>query len=150
MKTTRNVRRICKGCAVGGEFGCGQNKEKQMHELGVVFHVIKSVNKIAEENNVSRVAAVTIELGEVSTVIPDYLQDCWKWAVGKETVMKDCELVVERIPAETFCEDCKQLYSTVKHGKICPYCGSEHTYLVRGNEFVLKNIVVADNSADRE
>ena len=39
-----------------------------MHELGVVFHVIKSVNRIAEENGVSRVSAVTIELGEVSSV----------------------------------------------------------------------------------
>ena len=58
-----------------------------MHELGVVFHVIKSVNRIAEENGVSRVSAVTIELGEVSSVIPDYLLDCWKWAVSKETVM---------------------------------------------------------------
>lgn len=47
-----------------------------MHELGVVFHVIKSVNKIAAENNVAKVTAVTIELGEVSTVIPEYLQDC--------------------------------------------------------------------------
>lgn len=115
-----------------------------MHELGVVFHVIKSVNKIAAENNVAKVTAVTIELGEVSTVIPEYLQDCWKWAVGKETVMKDAELVVERIPAETFCEDCKQIYSTVKYGKVCPYCDSEHTYLVRGNEFILKNIVAGE------
>lgn len=115
-----------------------------MHELGVVFHVIKSVNKIAAENNVAKVTAVTIELGEVSTVIPEYLQDCWKWAVGKETVMKDAELVVERITAETFCEDCKQIYSTVEYGKVCPYCGSEHTYLVRGNEFILKNIVAGE------
>ena len=49
------------------------NRENNMHELGVVFHVIKSVNRIAEENGVSRVSAVTIELGEVSSVIPDYL-----------------------------------------------------------------------------
>ena len=76
-----------------------------MHELGVVFHVIKSVNRIAEENGVSRVSAVTIELGEVSSVIPDYLLDCWKWAVSKEIVMKDAELRIEQIKAETFCEN---------------------------------------------
>ena len=116
-----------------------------MHELGVVFHVIKSVNRIAEENGVSRVSAVTIELGEVSSVIPDYLLDCWKWAVSKETVMKDAALIIEPIRAETFCEDCKGVYGTVAHGKICPYCGSEHTYLLRGNEFILKNITAADD-----
>ena len=37
------------------------------------------------------------------------------------------------------------VYGTVAHGKICPYCGSEHTYLLRGNEFILKNITAADD-----
>ena len=115
-----------------------------MHELGVVFHVIKSVNRIAEENGVSRVSAVTIELGEVSSVIPDYLLDCWKWAVSKEIVMKDAELRIEQIKAETFCEKCGKVYGTVEHGKICPYCGSDRTYLKQGNEFILKNIVAGD------
>lgn len=115
-----------------------------MHELGVVFHVIKSVNRIAEENGVSRVSAVTIELGEVSSVIPDYLLDCWKWAVSKEVVMKDAELRIEQIKAETFCENCGKVYGTVEHGKICPYCGSDRTYLKQGNEFILKNIVAGD------
>lgn len=120
------------------------NRENNMHELGVVFHVIKSVNRIAEENGVSRVSAVTIELGEVSSVIPDYLLDCWKWAVSKETVMKDAELCIEQIKAETFCENCGKVYGTVEHGKICPYCGSDRTYLKQGNEFILKNIVACD------
>ncbi len=115
-----------------------------MHELGVVFHVIKSVNRIAEENGVSRVSAVTIEFGEVSSVIPDYLLDCWKWAVSKEIVMKDAELRIEQIKAETFCENCGKVYGTVEHGKICPYCGSDRTYLKQGNEFILKNIVAGD------
>ena len=115
-----------------------------MHELGVVFHVIKNVNRIAEENGVSRVSAVTIELGEVSSVIPDYLLDCWKWAVSKEIVMKDAELRIEQIKAETFCENCGKVYGTVEHGKICPYCGSDRTYLKQGNEFILKNIVAGD------
>ncbi len=116
-----------------------------MHELGVVFHVIKSVNKIAEQNNVKHISAVTIELGEVSAVIPEYLQDCWKWAVGKETVLHDASLVIEPIKAITLCRNCEKTYYTVEHGKICPYCGSEETHLLRGNEFILKNIVAKDD-----
>lgn len=112
-----------------------------MHELGVVFHIIKAVEKVAAENDVSQVRSVTIELGEVSTVIPEYLSDAWKWAVLKRSEhMKEAELIVERIPAITYCEDCSQKYETVKYGKICPMCGSEHTYLVQGNEFNIKEI----------
>ena len=28
--------------------------------------------------------------------------------------------------------------------KICPYCGSEHTYLVQGNEHQIKEIEVSE------
>ena len=116
-----------------------------MHELGVVFHCIKEVNEIAAENKVARVNSVTIQLGEVSTVIPELFEDCWNWAVKKETVLKDAKIHIERVEAVTFCEDCKKEYPTVKYGKTCPYCGSGNTYLVQGNEFLIKEIEVVDN-----
>ena len=111
-----------------------------MHELGIVFHVIKSVKSVAEENNLTEISKVTLSLGEVSTVIPDYLTDCWAWAAAKEELLKDAELAIEMIPAVTYCEDCQQTYGTVEHGKICPYCKSEHTYLKQGNEAYIKEI----------
>lgn len=112
-----------------------------MHELGVVFSVIKTVDKIAIENEMESVASVTLELGEVSTVIPEYLHDCWKWAVEKRSQkMKEAKLKIEKIDAITFCEDCKETYPTVEYGKKCPHCGSEHTYLLQGNEFNIKEI----------
>lgn len=115
-----------------------------MHELGVVFHCIKSVNNIAEENNVKRVNSVTIELGEVSQVIDYLFEDCWNWAIKREPVLKDSALKIEKIPAVTFCEGCGETYPTVQYGKICPMCGSERTYLVQGNELNIKEIEVFD------
>lgn len=112
-----------------------------MHELGVVFQVIKTVEQVAKENRLNEVNGVTLQLGEVSTVIEEYLHDVWKWAVEKRSEkMKGAELTVEKIPAITFCEDCKETYATVEFGKKCPYCGSEHTYLLQGNEFMIKEI----------
>ena len=111
-----------------------------MHELGIVFHVIKQVEELGKEQGLSHVESVTLELGEVSGVIPDYLQDCWKWAVNKSELMKGSVLLAETIPAVTFCEDCGETYPTVAHGKICPYCSSPRTYLLRGNELELKEI----------
>ena len=113
-----------------------------MHELGIVFHVIDSVNQIAGENGVSKVQSVTVEIGEVSLVVPELFEDCWKWAVKKQTVLHDAALRMETIRAVTFCENCKQQYPTVEYGKICPYCGSEKTFLLTGNEFNIKEIEV--------
>ena len=115
-----------------------------MHELSVVFHIAKVVEDIAKENNVARVSKVVLEVGEVSMIVNPYLQDCWKWKASKSEVLKDCELEIINIKAVTYCEDCKQQYETVKHGKICPFCGSNRTYLLRGNETNIKEIVVFD------
>lgn len=113
-----------------------------MHELGIVFYIIRDVKKVAEENKVEHVSAVVMNIGEVSTIIPDYLTDCWRWAADKEDLLRGCELKVNTVPAVTYCEDCGKEFATVQHGKICPHCGSEHTYLLRGNEVEIKEIQV--------
>lgn len=117
-----------------------------MHELGVTFYVVRDVKKAAEENGIDRIDFVTLEIGEVSGVIHEQLIDCWNWARKKEKVTETAELNIETLKAVTFCEDCEGEYSTVEYGKTCPYCGSEHTYLLRGNEFNIKEIGIYDDT----
>ena len=103
--------------------------------------MIKTVENLAKENNLTEIKSVTVEIGEVSTVIEDYLRKCWSWSVEKKsTMMQNTELLVEKIPAITYCEDCGEKFGTVEHGKKCPHCGSEKTYLLQGNEFNIKEI----------
>jgi hydrogenase nickel incorporation protein HypA/HybF len=78
----------------------------------------------------------------VSTIIPEYLTDCWRWAADKEDLLRGCELIINTIPAVTYCENCGKEFGTVEHGKKCPHCGSDRTYLVRGNEVEIKEITV--------
>ena len=113
-----------------------------MHELGIVFYIIRDVKQVAEENHVGHVSTVVMNIGEVSTVVPEYLTDCWRWAADREELLKGCELRVNTLPAVTWCDDCKQEYGTVQYGKKCPHCGSEHTWLLRGNEVEIKEIEV--------
>ena len=113
-----------------------------MHELGVVFHIMDSLEKVAGENEVTGISKVVLELGEVSTVLEDYLQNCWKWAAKKRELFTEAELIVEKLPAVTWCDGCKKTYPTVEHGKICPHCGSPQTWLLQGNEFNIKEIEV--------
>ena len=115
-----------------------------MHELGTVLYVIEQVEKVAEENNITQVAAVTLQVGEVSGIIPAYITDAWKWAIKESEYLKQADLKIENLEAVTFCEDCRKTYPTVKYAKICPYCGSEHTYLVTGNEYIIKEIEVPE------
>lgn len=119
--------------------GIGE-KDKIMHELGIIVHVIKTVEEVGQENNLTAVKAVTCQIGEVSGVVPEYLLDCWSYACRKSELLKDSELKIEIQKGVTFCEDCEKTYSTVEYGKKCPYCESEATYLVEGNGFSIKEI----------
>ena len=127
---------MCRTDRVGGE---GQGT---MHELGVTYHIMESLEKVAAKNDVTKITKVTLELGEVSTVIASYLTKCWKWAAAKRPLFEEAELVIESLPAVTFCQSCERRYSTVEYGKKCPYCESEDTFLIQGNEFNIKEIEV--------
>ena len=115
-----------------------------MHELGIVFHVIDRVEAVAKENGVTKIATVTLEIGEVSGVVPEYLTDCWKWAVNGEraqgSVLRGSALVIETLPAVTVCNACTRTYPTVQYGRTCPYCKSEDTVLLSGAEMNIKEL----------
>ena len=111
-----------------------------MHELGIVFHTIKTVERVGADNGLTEVASVTLELGEVSGAIPGELVNCWDWAVKRTELMPAAKLRIETIPAVTHCGQCGQDYSTVPQGRSCPYCGSEETWLLRGDEINIKEI----------
>ncbi|MBO6158060.1 MAG: hydrogenase maturation nickel metallochaperone HypA [Firmicutes bacterium] len=111
-----------------------------MHELSIVTHVAKSLDELAEENELSKIGSVTLQVGEVSGIITDYFVECWDYFKKKHPLLKESVLKLETIKAVTFCENCKKEYETVKYGRTCPYCGSEHTYLITGNECIIKEI----------
>ena len=96
-----------------------------MHELGTINYVIDTVEKLAVENELTKVGSVTLEVGEVSGIIPMYLTDCWQWATKKRReALHNAELKIETLKAVTFCEACEKTYDTVPQGKICPHCGA--------------------------
>lgn len=113
-----------------------------MHELSIVMEVVKQVEKLAKEHNVTQVKSVTVEVGEVSGVVYDYFVDAFNWMCKKNELMKECELNYITIQAISYCQDCKKTYPTTKYAKECPYCHSTHTYLVLGKDFMIKDIKV--------
>lgn len=117
-----------------------------MHELGIVFHIIRSVEEVGRANQVRHIRAVALELGEVSGVVEEYLQDCWKWAAARSAMLDGAQLKVRTIPARTVCEACGEVYPTVQYGRQCPACKSKQTHLVQGNEMMIQEIEVDPES----
>ena len=111
-----------------------------MHEMGIVLHIAKTLNETAEEEKITRIGSVTLQVGEVSGIITDLFVDCWNYFKVRNEILRDSELKLETIPAVTFCGDCEKTYPTIRYGRQCPYCGSYETWLVTGNECIIKEI----------
>lgn len=120
-----------------------------MHEMGIVYHVMGSVEEIAKENHIHHISAVTLQIGQVTGVIFEYMADLWRWASDKSGLLRGSELRQEEIRAVTRCLSCGKTYDTVPQGKICPYCKSPDTVLVTGNEYIIKSIET-DDPAEEE
>ncbi len=111
-----------------------------MHEMGIVIHLAKTLEQTAAEENLSKISSVTLEVGEVSGIVTDYFEDCWNYFRKRHPVLSEASLRIEQIPAVTWCDGCKKTYETVKYGRTCPYCGSGETWLLKGNECIIREI----------
>ena len=56
-----------------GECYNSAKKWTEMHELGVLIEAVKTVNRIAEQNHISKVKHMTLEVGETSGYVPMYI-----------------------------------------------------------------------------
>ena len=92
-----------------------------MHELGIVFEVLDRVKNIAAENKLSpeEIAAVVLDVGEASLVVPKYLRNCWPAAIDR-TEYEHVELNINEIVAVVECKQCGNFYEFLKKERKCP------------------------------
>lgn len=115
-----------------------------MHEMGIILHLAKTLTETAEQEHVKTITRVTLEVGEVSGIVTDYFADCWNYFRKRQPVLETAELELVPIQAVTWCDSCRKTYPTVRYGRTCPYCGSGETWLLRGNECIIKEIEVKE------
>ncbi|WP_304223284.1 hydrogenase maturation nickel metallochaperone HypA [Gracilinema caldarium] len=72
-----------------------------MHELGIMMHIVETVETFAKEQGVNQIKTLVLQVGEESPVVPQYLRVCYPAAVDG-TTLQDTELEIETIPGRDF------------------------------------------------
>lgn len=111
-----------------------------MHELGIVYEVIKIVDSFVIENQLTKVDKIVLEIGQLSQAIPRFIEACYPAAVH-ETPYEETRLEIITLPAMGQCLSCETAYNIVETRKVCPNCGAEAFELLSGQEFQIKEIV---------
>ena len=69
-----------------------------MHELGVLCQVVKTVTSVAEENGITLIKHITLEVGTESTFVPVFLEKLFPVATDSLSLFKNSELRLSMVP----------------------------------------------------
>ncbi|MBR5342771.1 MAG: hydrogenase maturation nickel metallochaperone HypA [Oscillospiraceae bacterium] len=117
-----------------------------MHEIGILRQLVRTVEAFAAENGVSDIREVVVDCGELSLVIPEYLEELYPVA-AKGSLLQDAKLTIRMVPGLAECDDCDEIFNVIEHKGYCPNCGSFEKTVLSGREFSVREIVVPDEGA---
>jgi len=111
-----------------------------LHELGIMFNVVRSVENFARKNGVTQIDTLVLQVGELSPVVPQFIEACYPAAVDG-TLLEETKLKIEIIPGNAMCKQCRKVFNLLRDGKKCPHCGEEEWDVISGKEFMIKEII---------
>lgn len=115
-----------------------------MHEMGIAMQIIEiATASIPENMRGKRVERINLEIGKLSTVVPDSLRFCFEIA-AKETPLCDAELSIHEIPVTIVCNGCRARWTAESPVFICPRCESGSLDVVSGRELDIRSIEIED------
>ena len=114
-----------------------------MHEIGVVKQVVRTVESFAAENTVTKIDDVVLDIGELSLVIPKYVEEIYPIAT-KGTILDGAKLIMNVVPGLAECDECDEIFNVIEHEGYCPNCGSFEKTVLSGRDFSIREIHVAE------
>ena len=110
-----------------------------MHELGLMDAVIRTVERIIKEGNLTHVRKIVLEVGELSGTVPRFITNCYE-AVVADTKYQDTELVLEIVPGIARCNDCHIEFRIDIENLCCPVCYRKNLIPIDGKDLTIKEI----------
>ena len=81
-------------------------REDVMHELSIALRIVEALDKeLANEADDLIVAAVNIQIGALTGLVPEALQFSWDLAT-ENTRLQGSELQIDWVDAAGFCPEC--------------------------------------------
>lgn len=110
-----------------------------MHEIGVVRAMVRTVADFARENGIAEISEIVADVGELSLVVPKYVEDIYPHVVER-TFLEHTKLVLNLIPGMAECDECNEVFNVIEHKGYCPNCGSFEKTILSGKDFLIREI----------
>lgn len=108
-----------------------------MHELSYITRMVSAALSAANENNIKRVDSMEIAVGEMTGLVPEYLERYYP-AATEGSILEGSKLIIDFLPVKAECTDCGKVFAPSKENAYkCPVCGSPRAKVLSGREFDL-------------
>ena len=111
-----------------------------MHELGILSALVHTVEGIVQDEGLTEVEKIVIEVGELSGIVPRYIEQCYPAAVYK-TFMEKTALELVVVPGIVKCRGCGRVFNAEANNLLCPDCGGQDLEILGGNDMIVSEIV---------
>ena len=111
-----------------------------MHEISVLKRAVDLAEQTAIDNNIDRIAYITLEVGELSGYLPVFFEKYFDVVIEDRPIFEGAELKMIRPRGEGLCLDCHAMYNVMQNEGRCPKCGSRNKKILGGQQFLLKEI----------
>ena len=108
-----------------------------MHELSVAQNIVDIVVSEAEKAGAVSVSKVILTIGELAGIENDALYFAWE-VVVKNNIANGSTLVIESVPGEAQCNNCRHRFRTSDYFTVCEKCGDFKTEIIKGKELQVK------------
>ncbi len=115
-----------------------------MHEIGVVRAMVRTVADFARENSIAEISEIVADVGELSLVVPKYVEDIYPHVV-EGTFLEHTKLVLNLIPGMAECDECNEVFNVIEHKGYCPNCGSFEKTILSGKDFLIREIHIPES-----
>lgn len=112
-----------------------------MHELGITQSIVEIAEQTARNEGAGQVLSVTVEIGELSGVVPEAVEFCYE-ACTQGTMLQGSRLVIIPVAGAGVCADCGIDVKIDNMTFSCPACGSYALQRTRGEELNIREVEI--------
>ncbi len=113
-----------------------------VHELSIAMSLLDVVTEMLIRENAARASRVTVEVGELSGVVPEALQTAFITAT-QNSDLAGCTLIIRPVPVTVWCDRCQsERPAHATNDLACTACSQLSATVIRGKELDIVEIAV--------
>ena len=111
-----------------------------MHEVAIMESMHEQLTSLAREHGASRVRRVAVEIGELSNVVPEMLEQAFLAFREVEPLLAGAEIEIRRVPLRVRCRACGAESAPEGFRIRCGACDGTGVDVIQGEELLLRDV----------